>query len=271
MIKIFVDSGSSIKQNEKELYNVEILPLRILLGDKEYQDGVDLDNQTFYDALINKKLFPKTSLPNLDQALERVNECIKEGNQVLIITVSSEISGTFSTLEKLFENNKDVKVFDSQTAVGGIKILVKEANKYLDKSLDFIVDKLSALAPKITALAVPETLDYLKKGGRLSAAGWAVGTLLRIKPVIMLKGSVKIAAKTIGIHSAMKALLNAVENCNHDYPVVPSFTYKSDNLDVLLGKTSDDLKSIMLEKDNLDHAIACHWGPNAFGFIFVEN
>ncbi|MBQ3116394.1 MAG: DegV family protein [Clostridia bacterium] len=126
------------------------------------------------------------------------------------------------------------------------------------------------LAPKITALAVPESLDYLRRGGRLSASGWAVGTLLRIKPIIMLKGGVSVYTKTIGMPSAKKVLLRALDNCDTNYPIVPSFTYKSDNLDLLLDKTEKEYKDIMLEKDNLDHAIACHWGPNAFGFVFVE-
>lgn len=86
----------------------------------------------------------------------------------------------------------------------------------------------------------------------------------------MLKGGVSVYTKTIGMPSAKKVLLRALDNCDTNYPIVPSFTYKSDNLDLLLDKTEKEYKDIMLEKDNLDHAIACHWGPNAFGFVFVE-
>ncbi len=270
MIKIFVDSGSSIKQEEKELYNVEIIPLKILLGDKEYADGVDLSMDCFYDALINKKIFPKTSLPSLEETKERVLKCINEGNEVIIITISSGISGTNNAIKMLFKGNPKVRVIDSLTAVGGIKILVKEANKYLDKDIDFIENKLNELAPRITALAVPETLDYLRKGGRLSAAGWAVGTLLKIKPIITLKNSVKVAGKVIGLKSAMRYLTEALENCDTDYPIIPSYTFSTENLNELIKRTPPDLVDIMLEKDNIDPAIACHWGPNAFGYVFVE-
>ena len=126
MIKIFVDSGSSIKQSEKDFYNVEILPLKILLNDKEYLDGVNLDINTFYNALIYDKIFPKTSLPSLDEAFNRVMEYVNNGDQVFLITISAQISGTFDALKTLFKDEKNVRVFDSQTAVGGIKILVKE-------------------------------------------------------------------------------------------------------------------------------------------------
>ena len=78
MIKIFVDSGSSIKKEEREAYGVEVLPLKILLKDKEYLDGENLTMDVFYKALIDEELFPKTSLPSLDDAQNRVEKCIEE-------------------------------------------------------------------------------------------------------------------------------------------------------------------------------------------------
>jgi len=270
MIKIFVDSGSSIKNEEKEKYGVEILPLKILLNDKEYLDGVDLSMDVFYHALIEEGQFPKTSLPSLEEAEARIKACVNEGHDVMVLTISSGISGTNNALKMLFADEPKVRVIDTKTAVGGIKILVQEANKYLDQSLDFVEDKLNALIPRIKVLAVPETLDYLHKGGRLSKAGWAVGTLLRIKPVIELRHGVKVAGKAIGLKMAMKYILSALETCDTAYPIVPSYTYGTENLDVMIAKTAEKYQRIMLDKDNLDPAIACHWGPNAFGYIFVE-
>ena len=204
MIKIFVDSGSSIKQEEKTFLNVEIIPLKILLNDKEFLDGVNLSMETFYKYLIADKIFPKTSLPSLEDTYQRVTKCTDAGDDVIIITISAGISGTYNAIKMLFKDNTKVRVIDSESAVGGIRILVDEANKYLDYPLDFVEQKLNQLKTRITALAVPESLDYLKKGGRLSATSWAVGTVLNIKPVIMLKNSVKVASKGIGIKSAMR-------------------------------------------------------------------
>ena len=94
MIKVFVDSGSSIKQHEKELYNVEILPLKILLNGKEYLDGIDLSMDIFYKELIDNKQFPKTSLPSLEETEKRVLDYVNKGDDVIILTISSDISGT---------------------------------------------------------------------------------------------------------------------------------------------------------------------------------
>lgn len=270
MIKIFVDSGSSIKPEERQLYGAEVLPLKILLNDQEYLDGENLPMDVFYNALINEKVFPKTSLPFLDDATERVQKAIEDGFDVLILTISSGISGTYNALRMLFEENPRVRVVDSQTAVGGIKILVREANKFLNESLDFVEEKLNQLIPKIRVLAVPETLDYLHKGGRLSKVSWAVGTVLKIKPVIELKHSVKVTGKCLGLKQATKFILNELGKCDTSYPIVPSYTYSTKNLDEMISKTSPAHQAAMIEKDNLDAAIAAHWGPNAFGYIYVQ-
>ena len=270
MIQIFVDSGSSIKKEERELYGVEVLPLKILLKDKEYSDGEDLSMEVFYRALIEDKVFPKTSLPSLEDAENKVKAYVQKGHDVIILTISSGISGTYNALKMLFEGQEKVRVIDSETAVGGVKILVREANKYRNESLDFVEEKLKALIPRIKVLAVPETLDYLYRGGRLSRTSWMVGSLLRIKPIIELKKTVKVANKSLGIKSAMKFILASLEECDTNYPIVPSYTYATVNLDEMIVKTKPIYQSIMTEKDNIDPAVAAHWGPNAFGYIFVE-
>ncbi len=272
MLKIFVDSGSSIKQDEKEKYGVEILPLRYLMGDNEYQDGIDLTIDEFYKLLIEEKLFPKTSLPYLVEFETTVNNLTKNGDDVIIISISSGISGTYSAFKTMFEGNDKVAVIDSLTAVGGVKIIVNEINKYKDQPLDFIVDKVNALIPRIKVMAIPETLDYLLKGGRLSKKDWLLGSMLNIKPIISLpNGNVKVLAKKIGLKAAMKFITQSLidDECDENYPIVPSYTYNDSNLKTLIKMTDEKYHKQMTEFDNLDPVIACHWGPNAFGFIYV--
>lgn len=272
MLRIIVDSGSSIKQEEKEKYGVEIAPLRYMMGDEEYQDGIDLSIDEFYKLLIEKKYFPKTSLPNLEELKQMVDRFTGAGDDVIIVTISSGISGTFSVFSQMFEEYKNVRVIDSKSAVGGIKIIVREINKMKDKSLDEIEDVLNKLIPRIRIFAIPETLQYLLRGGRLSKKEWLLGTMLNIKPIITIKnGIVKVASKAIGIKKAMHAVVESLRNhkCDKNYPIVPSFTYNKENLDKLIEMTDDEYKNQMIEYDNLDPVIASHWGPNAFGYIFV--
>lgn len=274
MVKIFVDSGSSIRLSEKEKYGVEIIPLKIFLDGKEYTDGVDLPFDEFYHALIDKKLFPKTSLPAPKDAKAMVDAALAEGYEVIILTISSGISGTYNAFRLLFADEPRVRVIDTKTAVGGVRILVMEAQKYLNESLDFVAEKIVTLIPRIKIVAIPDTLDYLQRGGRLSKAAWVFGSILQLKPFITISaktGLVGVINKERGRMRAMQVLAGYLDKlgCDTNYPIVPSYTYNSKNLDELIAITDEKYKSAMTEYDNLDPAIACHWGPGAYGYIFV--
>jgi len=274
MLRILVDSGSSIKQFEKDAYGVDILPLKIILGEEEYEDGVDLSMEDFYHALIDEGQFPKTSLPSLGNAEALVKSYVEAGDEVLILTISSGISGTYQTLKVLFEDMPAVCVVDTKTAVGGVRILVEEANKYRHLPLHEVAERLYTLIPRIRVIAIPETLDYLYKGGRLSHSAKVMGNLLQIKPLISLdasNGGVKVLQKVRGVKAAMQALANCLSemDCDPTYPIVPSYTYDAGNLDALLSLTPQAYHAQMTAYDNLDPAVACHWGPHAFGYIFV--
>ena len=273
MLRVFVDSGSSIKQSEKEKYRVDIIPLLFHLGGKEYRDGIDLDHEAFYDFLIHKKEFPKTSLPSLKETEEQIQTYLSQGDEVLILTISGDISGTYNALRLLFEEEANVHVIDTRMAVGGIRILVEEINAHRDEETGRIIERIQNLIPRIRIMAIPETLEYLFLGGRLSKKDYILGSLVNIKPIIGIEdGKVKMFAKKIGLKNAMKYLAVQLikEECDPDYPIIPSMTYNQANLDTLIALTEPRFHAQMESIDDLDHAIACHWGPNAFGYIFVS-
>lgn len=272
-MRFILDSGSSIKQEEKEQYGIDILPLKLLFDEKEYLDGIDLSMEEFYQKLIEEKKFPKTALPPLEDAQNLVNGYTEQGEDVMIFTISSEISGTCNTMKMLFADNPKVRVIDCRMAVGGMRLLLEEAMKYQKESLDFVEEKVNALIPRIKTMAIPETLDYLLRGGRLSMASWMLGSLLSIKPIIgFTDGKVAVIEKKRGLKAAMQALAKSLTelNCDKEYGIIASYTYNRENLDTVIEMAGEEWKPYMRVFDNLDPAIACHWGPNAFGFIFVS-
>ncbi len=272
MLRIIVDSGSSIKETENEQYGVDILPLGVLLGDEEYQDGVTLTADTFYDKLDISKGFPKTSLPSVMQAQALAERYIAQGDEVLIITISSGISGTYQALKLAFADEPKVTVFDSKLAVGGIRFLVMEARRYEHEPMSVILEKLNALIPRIVIAAIPETLDYLLAGGRLSRASWMVGKLLSIHPVIGFKdGNVSVLCKKRGIKTSMQYIADAVaeDQCDPTYGIIAAYTANKANIDRVVELTAPEYQNMVTVYDNLTPSIACHWGPNAFGYIYV--
>ena len=273
MIKIYVDSASSIKQDEKEEYNVNIIPLKIMLGEKEYFDGIDLSNELFYNFLANSKVFPKTSLPQLDVLEDEINEITSAGDDVIIVTISSEISGTYNAFRMLFSDNPKVHLIDSRCAVGGIRLIVDEINNNINLPIEEILEKVNDLIPRIRIAAIPETLEYLHKGGRLSTKEYVLGTAIHLKPLIGFEnGKVKMVGKAIGLKRAMKALNDLVlkDGVDTHYQFIAAMTNGRENLDNLLKGLNSEYKALIKTYDDLDHAIAAHWGPNAFGYIYVK-
>ncbi len=273
MLRVLVDSGSSIKFAEQEKLNVEIIPLRYLMGEIEYRDGLDETIDEFYQLLIGQKIFPQTSLPQLDELQSKVASYAEAGDDVIIITISSKISGTYNAICKLFEGEEKVHVVDSLSAVGGLRLIVEEINRNRDLPIEQILQKVQAIIPKIRVIAIPETLEYLFRGGRLSRKEWLFGSILNLKPLITITdGQVKVASKKIGLRLAMRECADMLKrwNCDVNYPIVPSYTYNVENLVKLIEVTDEQYRPAMIEYDNLCPVIACHWGPNAFGFIFVS-
>ena len=274
MLRVFVDSGSSIKQNEKDTYQVEIMPLRILLGDKEYFDGIDLTMDEFYHQLIDNNQFPKTSLPSIYEWTQKIEQCTKNGDDVIVLTISSKISSTYESFHTALKDNPKVRVIDTRIAVGGIRLLVDEINRNRDQDLDTIVEKVNQLIPRVKVLAIPESLTYLCKGGRLSKVSYLLGTAFKIIPVITFKdGSVVVEKKLRGFKKGLQYIADSVKSMcsclNHE--IIASFTHTKENVMELIRLLDDRLKGKIHVYDDLDPAVACHWGPNAVGLIFIAD
>ena len=273
MRRIIVDSGSSIKIEERKKYGVDILPIPLQMGDDSFLDGVDLSTEEFYNRLQNNNQFPKTSLPSLEKAQQLVDFYTNQGDEVLIITISSGISGTYQAMKMLFAEYENVEVFDSKLAVGGIRFLVEEAQRYAQETMEVVIDKLSQLRERIVIVAVPETLDYLLAGGRLSRSSWMVGTLLSINPIITFTdGKVDVLAKKRGLKQSKKALAEMLQNdkAAKSYGIIAAYTYNKTNVDDMIQLLPNEYQEAVSVYDDLCLSIACHWGPNAFGFIYVK-
>ncbi len=273
MRHIIVDSGSSIKPEEAKALGLDVLPIRINIGGREYSDGVDIDSSSLYQLMEETKQFPKTALPRLDLAEDLVKGYAEKGDEVLILPISSALSGTYSSLCSLLSPYKGVKVFDTKQAAGGIRILALEALRHADMDLDSLCAHLEQLRRRISLISLPETLDYLLKGGRLKKAAWMLGTLLRILPVISLgkEGEVISSAKVRGLHNGIKYLSEKPieEGIDTSYPIVASYTKSRENLDKVMALLKE--KGIVTDcYDDLTATLAAHWGPNAFGLFYVK-
>lgn len=278
MIKIITDSASDILQNESAKLGVTVLPIKINFKDEEYLDGITINNKEFYKKLIESEEFPKTcqiSPYEYEQEFEKYKD-----QEVVVITLSKKLSGCYQSAVLASKSYPNVRVIDSRSVTIGQQILVKYALSLSEKgkSADEIVEKVESAKKDLCVVALLNTLEYLKKGGRISATSAFVGTLLSIKPVVALKhGKVEMIGKARGSKNGNNMLRKIVkENGGIDetLPYKVAYAGLSDSMMKKYLKDSQDLYAADISDvpvGMIGATIGTHIGPGAVAVAFFKN
>ena len=278
MVKIIIDSASDIEKSEAEELGISLIPMKVRFGNEEYSDGIDLSHKEFFDKLIESAELPQTSQVNEYAWEEKFEELTADGSDVIAITISSKLSGTYSSAVKAAKKfGGKVHVVDSIEACIGERILLQYAIKLVNdgKSAAETVKELNDKKNKIQLLAVLGTLKYLRKGGRISSVAAIAGELLSIKPVIsIVKGEIKLVGKAVGSKKSNNLLNQLVEKCggiDFDMPYALAYSglsgdylqkYLQDSEHLWKGKTE------LIPSYMIGSTIGTHIGPNAIAVAF---
>lgn len=278
-IKLVVDSASDITQTEAESLGITMIPMSITFQDgKEYFDGVTLLPYQFYPLLEQTNEIPKTSQITSIRFKEIFNKLTANGDQVIAIVMSSKLSSTYnSALLAASKFDGNVVVVDSLNASVGEKILCLYALELIKQNKSFadIIEELNTLKHKVNFIAAVDTLKYLERGGRVSAAAAAIGTLLSIKPIIaVLEGKVEVIGKTVGSKKVAKLLNKLIAKSGTiDFTKPIIFVYSGllkDNINKYINESmelwSEHLEQIPITI--LGNTIGTHVGPGAIGVTF---
>lgn len=282
MIKILVDSGSDVQSGQAAALGIEMLPFTVRFGQEEFSDGVTLSHEQFFEKLIENAEFPQTSQINEFAFAEKFAHLTADGSQVVAITISSKLSGTYSSAVRAAKNFPGrVFVVDSLNACLGERILLDYCIRLVGEgrlSAEQIAAELVARREKIKLLAVLDTLKYLRKGGRISAVAAVAGEMLSIKPVITVSGGeVKLAGKAVGSKKGNNLLNQLVQKCGGIDFSMPYVLGYSGLSDAFLKKYIADSEHLWKGKtDNIPYyligsTIGTHVGPNAIAVAFFAN
>ena len=278
-IKIVVDSASDITKAQAQEMGITMIPMIISFGGEDFFDGEDITPKQFYEKLTSSKEFPKTTQITPYRFEEVFQDLTANGDQVITITISSKLSGTYESAV-VAAQKFDGKVFvvDSLSAAAGERLLVLYAQRLIEKGLSAqeIVQNLNQEKHKICIMAMVNTLEYLKKGGRISGAAAMIGTALALKPTVaIVDGEVKNIGKSIGARRAQAFLLDTVKNkggIRFDMPhcAIWSGTDDADIVNFIQSSPMLNQKGQMLIHI-LGSTIGTHVGPGAMGLAFFCN
>lgn len=279
-IRILIDSAADIGKAEAEKMNVIILPMIISFGAEDYYDGVNLSPKQFYEKLIESDTLPKTSQVTPYRFEEAFKKYTENGDELIVITISSKLSGTYEGAKQAAENFKDkVYVVDSMNAAIGERLLCEYALRLIEqgKTAKEIVAILEEEKSKINVMAVLGTLEYLRKGGRISAAVAFAGEVLSLKPVVaVVDGEVKLVGKALGSKKGNNLLNRLVQEKGGIDFTKPYGTIYSGLDRTTLDKYVKDSAALWAEHTDdvpvhiLGGTIGTHVGPGAVGVAFFR-
>lgn len=281
MIRIVSDSTCDLSEELKEKYNIEILPLHVILGEEEYLDGVNVSREELYKWSDENESTPKTSAPSLTDAMDLFQAIIDAGDEIIAFSISSDMSTSGSVMRLAAETidaEDKVSVVDSKELSTGIGLLVIKAAEMASDGMsrEKIVEEIEKLIPKTRASFVVDTLTYLHRGGRCSGAAAFVGSALKLHPKIeVVDGKMIVGKKYRGKYPVVvlnyaKDMEEAMKNADTSRV----FITHSGIDEEIKNSIYDYVKSLNVFEEILitdaGGTIASHCGYGTLGVLFIS-
>ncbi len=274
-VKLIIDSASDVRLDKAQELGVGFAPLKTILAGTEYRDGIDLVPDEFYGKLEASRELASTSQVSAAEFSDLFSATVEGGDEVVVITISSGLSGTAQSA-RVAAADFPGKVFvvDSLNATAGEQVLLAHAVAMRDagKSAQEIFTELEGLKKRVRLFVRVETLEYLKRGGRVSKTAAFVGGMLHFMPVLTLNGEGKLETlgKARGARLSHKLVNDSIEKCGGiDFSMPVVITYAGDVNDGTVKAYLDDSKAIFAGNEDkliigqLGCVIGTHTGPGA--------
>lgn len=277
-IKIVTDSTSYIADEYIKKYDINIVSLNVIINGVSSRE-VDIENEVFYEEIKNSKEIPKSSQPIPNEMLNTFKEIVKDGDSIVGIFLSSKMSGTYSNAnmikDMILEDYPDaeIHILDSKTNCMQMGFAVIEAARTASegKSINEVINAANHVINNSRFLFTPETLEYLKKGGRIGGAAALFGNVLQIKPILtVVNGETsvfkKVRTRKKAIEEIVKTVLEEIEAKGFGDIVVHHINCQEDGLK--LAKALENKLGKKVEIQSIGPVIGVHVGPGSIGIAY---
>jgi DegV family protein with EDD domain len=276
MVKIVTDSCSDITPELAQRFGIIVVPLYVQFGNEVYRDNVDLATEEFYHRLIQSKTIPTTSTVTPDFFAELFTKLTEETKEILTITLSEMYSGTYgSALQGKAMVKKDchIEVIDCQLAIGGQMLLAITAAQMAQAgaNLDQIAGWVRKAIPRIHVRMSFDTLEYLRRGGRIGKAQAFLGSLLRVNPVLSIKdGTTFPIARPRNRVQAMDFLVSFARSFNRIEALAIEDATTPDELEILAQRLSNIVPPERFYRSKVSPVVGTHVGPHVLAVSVLE-
>ncbi len=277
MLKIVTDGAVDMPQGWEVEYDIHVLPLWVRFGERTYTQGIDIGPGNFYNLVRENRILPKTSLPSPQQVVDFYRKIARQGDDVLSVHLASKLSGTFSVIQiaaQELANEINVIPFDSGAGSAAMGWMCREARLWERSGATKaeIVRRLEKFRQQLTLIFTVDNLEFAQLSGRVNSLQSTISSLLRIKPIIMLRDGLLFAGEKVRTRQkALDRILDCVRERVGQQKILMAVVHAADPVtaQVLVerAKTLFNIKEIIVTE--LSIPVAAHLGPGTVGIIAI--
>lgn len=276
MIRIVTDSSSDITPQRAKELGIDVLALSVNFGEESFKSGTEMTNEQFYERLVDAKVMPTTAQVNPYEFEECYRKYIDQGDEIISIHMSAGLSGTYQSavIAKESIGTDKIRVIDSETVCSSVGLLAILAKQMVDEGKDFqtIGDTIQEYVGRLQLYIILDTLDYLKRGGRISPSVAFVGGVLGLHPVVsVVNQTVKMLDKVKGKKSANRWLVSKMQEIPQDksLPMLIGHANAFEKGEKLREELEASGVTGIMDDVCMGPIIGTHGGPDAIGIFYI--
>ena len=270
-VKIVTDSLGNIPSKIAEELGITIIPIYVRFGTETYRDGVDLTTEQFYEKLMHSKILPTTAVPPLGDFVRVYDKLAEESDEILVITISHKLSATYEVALQaieLMKRKRRVEVIDSSTVLMAEGLMVIAAAKAAKAGANFdeVVNVTRNNIGRVDFRMAFDTLEYLKRGGRIGTAQAFLGSILRVNPILTMKdGYTEAVARTRSRAKAIDYLCNFAMSFSHIDEMAVEDATTPDEAEMLVERLGSKFPKESIYRTKVSPVVGTHVGPHVLG------
>jgi len=276
-VRIVTDSTSDMSPNLARELGVSVVPLSVIFGDEVYKEGVQIGHDLFYDKLVRSKVLPTTSAPSPGDFMKAYEPLLSDGADIVSIHISGKLSATGNNArqaaEQLADRGSRIEVIDSQLVSLGMSFLVCAAAKAAvgGADVDEIKNTVEAMVPRVRIIVVLDTLEYVRRGGRIGRARAFLGNMLRIKPLLYLRdGEVHPGERVRRKSHAYERLFQIATSYERPVEAAVAYSTNPQDADEMCRRLREAMAGVPINVSRLGPVIGVHTGPGVLGVGVLE-
>lgn len=271
MVKIITDSTSDLTPQIANELGITVIPLFVNFGTESFRDGIDLETDAFFKRLRESEKLPTTASPNINSYLEAFERLSEETDEILVLTISSKLSATCETAvkaRKIWDGKARLEIIDSESAVVGLALIAIAAAKAANQgsTLDEVIALTRNKIKLVDFRIAFDTLEYLKRGGRIGAAQAFLGSVLKLHPILTIKDG--ITEGVTRLRSRAK-VLDYLSDFALSFPDVEEIAIEDattpEEVEILMERLSVRFRGDSIYRTKISPVIGTHVGPHVLG------